>query len=106
MLPQTDVQREKYKDQRKPAPVNAPLSRTVTWAASLPSDIRPNALLRRYARIANVIAATWPDPKAFDMYIDSLVNDRRGGGRQGFPLDVLGELTALALHHSERRRRK
>jgi hypothetical protein len=31
------------------------------WIASLPADVQPTALLRHYARIANVIAAVWYD---------------------------------------------
>jgi hypothetical protein len=87
--------------QRNAAPASMPLPRTLKWAASLPPDIRPISLLRRYPRIANLIAATWSDAKAFERYMESLLTDKRGGSRQGFPVDVLRELTTLALHHSE-----
>jgi len=46
---------------RKAAPANEPLARTLEWIASLPADVQPTALLRHYARIANVIAAVWYD---------------------------------------------
>jgi hypothetical protein len=101
VLPQIDILQEEHKHQRKAAPVSTPLPRTLTWAESLPPDIRPTALLHRYARIANLIAATWPDAKAFERYMESLLTDKRGGSRQGFPVDVLRELTTLALHHSQ-----
>ena len=101
VLPQINVLQEEHKHQRKAVPANLPLPRTLTWAESLPPDIRPTALLRRYARIANLIAATWPDAKAFETYMESLLTDKRGGCRQGFPVDVLRELTTLALHHSQ-----
>jgi hypothetical protein len=96
-----DVAQEEHKHQRKAAPANTALPRTLIWAASLPPEVRPTALLRRYARIANLIAATWPDAKAFDTYMESLLTDKRGGRRQGFPVDVLRELTALVLHRSQ-----
>jgi transposase len=100
-LPRIDVREEEYKHQRKASPANTPFPRTQAWAAALPNDIRPTALLRRYARIANLIAATWADAKAFDTYMESLLTDKRGGSRQGFPADVLRELTTLTVHHSE-----
>ena len=91
---------EQYKHLRKAAPANIALPRTLTWAAALPSWVRPEALLRQYPRIANVIAATWPDPKAFSEYMQSLMTDTRGN-RRGFPADVMRELGALALQRSQ-----
>src|SRR5689334_25136227 len=53
-------------------PTEMPLRRTLEWAAKLPDAILPSALMCRYARVANVIAATWEDPKAFRIYMRSL----------------------------------
>ena len=89
---------EEHKHLRKTAPANMPLPRTLTWVASLPPNVQPTALLRRYARIANLIAATWEDPKSFDAYIESLLTDTRGS-RRGFPSDVLSELVALQRYY-------
>jgi hypothetical protein len=75
-----------------------PLPRTFEWMASLPRDVQPTALLRHYARIANVIATTWHDSKALRSYMDCLFNDDRGN-RQGFPPDVLRELLALREYY-------
>jgi hypothetical protein len=83
---------------RKASPASKPLPRTLEWMASLPPDVQPTALLRRYARIANVIAAAWRDSKASRSYMDGLLNDDRGD-RQGFPPDVLDELLALRAHY-------
>jgi hypothetical protein len=91
---------EQYRHLRRGAPVNTLLPATVTWAQRLPSDLRPVALLDRYARIANLLAATWADPRAFDAYMDSLLTDKRGN-RQGFPPEVARELATLALAHSK-----
>ena len=95
-----DAHEEQYRHLRKAAPANVPLPRTLTWAASLPPTLRPQALLGQYPRIANVIAATWGDSKAFSEYMQSLVTDTRGN-RKGFPADVLRELGALALQRSQ-----
>lgn len=88
---------EQYRHLRRNQPVNTPLPATRTWFASLPTDLKPAALMASYARIANVIAATWTEPKELVPYMDSLLTDRRGN-RRGFPADVLRELMALALH--------
>jgi hypothetical protein len=75
-------------------PSEMPLRRTLEWAAKLPDDILPAALMCRYARVANVIAATWEDPKALRDYMRSLFTDKPVNRRE-FPLDVLNELTEL-----------
>ena len=83
----------------KGTPNNAPLPRTLTWAASLPADVRPHELLREFGRIANLIAASWSDPDATYRYLDDLLVDRRGN-RQGFPPGVVSELLALRTHYA------
>ena len=40
---------------------NTPLRRTLTWVAGLPPDVQPTALAGHFARIANLIAASWGD---------------------------------------------
>ena len=95
---QISLEHDKYQHLRKAAPVNRPLHRTLMWVASLPRDIHPTALLRRYARIANLIAAAWGDPKCFCAYMESLFTDNRGN-RRGFPPDVLSELVALQRYY-------
>jgi hypothetical protein len=87
---------EQYGHLRKAAPVNTPLPRTLTWAADLPPEVKPTALMDKYPRIANVLAQTWGDPKEFGAYMESLLTDKRGN-RKGFPADVLRDLGALAL---------
>jgi len=85
---------EEHKHLRKAAPANIALRRTLMWVASLPPTVRPTALVRRFAGIANLIAATWGDEKAFDTYMESLLTDKRGN-RKGLPPHVVGELVAL-----------
>lgn len=95
------ISEEQYGSMRKAQPVNTPLPRTLTWVSRLPVGIRPTALLDKFPRIANVLAATWGDSKAFGAYMDSLLTDKRGN-RRGFPADVLRELGALGFfEHQE-----
>jgi hypothetical protein len=93
---QTDAEQQKrYEHLRKGMPANTLLVRTREWAARLPEKVRPTALLRDYARIANLIALAWDDSIAFNSYMDSLLTDRRGN-RRGFQPDVRKELSVLA----------
>ena len=89
---------EQYRNARKATPASEPLPRTLEWSASLPLDVQPTALLHHYARIANVIAAIWRDPKSLQSYMDCLFTDDRRD-RQGFPPDVLHELLALREYY-------
>src|ERR1041385_4126633 len=63
-----DVHSDQYRHLRKATPIERPLLRTNVWFASLPEEARPHALLRRYARIANLLAAAWGDAKCFRAY--------------------------------------
>ena len=90
--------KEEHESLRKASPASEPLPRTLEWMASLPPNIQPTALLRHYARIANVIAATWRESRTLQSYMDCLVTDDRGN-RQGFPPDVLRELLALREYY-------
>ncbi len=93
-----NVESDQYQHLRKAAPIDRPLLRTTMWFARLPEDVRPHALLRRYARIVNVIAAAWGDAKCFRVYMESLFTDTRGN-RRGFPPDVLSELVMLRRYY-------
>ena len=97
---QVDTERDKYQHLRKATPANVAFPRTLTWVETLPSDVQPKALLRRYPRIANLIAAVWADRVWLRNYMDSLLTDTRGD-RQGFPPDVLKDLLALRSYCDE-----
>lgn len=88
------VRLEEHRHLRKAAPANTPLPRTLKWVATLPPNVQPTALLRHYARIANVIAATWGHATSLRSYMDCLFSDNRGN-REGFPPEVLSELSTL-----------
>lgn len=74
---------------------------TIDWARSIPSDIRPRALVINYPRIANILAAAWPDRIRFDKTLNEFMVDNRGR-RQGFPLEVLQDLANLRAYFDKR----
>jgi hypothetical protein len=92
----------RYSDLRRP--VNAELLKvrqsTIAWARSIPSDIRPRALVIKFPRIANILAGAWSDPIKFDKTLRELMMDTRGK-RQGFPLDVLQDLANLRAYFNQ-----
>ena len=85
---------------RKTEPNSGLLKPTFSWASTLPVEVQPRALLYKFPRIANLLAAMWPDPNSFRRYIDDLLVDKRGN-RQGFPVDVLRELFELRAYYDE-----
>ena len=89
---------EEFKKLRRLHPVETPLPVTLQWSETLPSNVRPHAVLQRYGRIANIIARSWKTPKSFDVYMESLLVVTRGN-RRGFPPDVLSELIELYRYH-------
>ena len=86
---------------RKAAPASEPLPVTFRWMARLPRDLQPRELLRRFPRVANALATSWPDPAAFRACLYNLLIDRRGN-REGFPQEIVGELLALRAWFEER----
>jgi len=95
-----DAERDKYQHLRKATPANVAFPRTLAWVGTLPSDVQPTALLRRYPRIANLIATVWGDRQWFHGYMESLLTDTRGN-RQGFPPDVLKDLLSLRSYYDD-----
>jgi hypothetical protein len=71
------------------------------WLASLPAEVRPLELCRRYARIGNQLAALSANPAALHAFLVELLIDRRGG-RQGFPDGIGLELSRLHDHTAQR----
>ena len=90
---------QERRSHRKATPANVPLPRTLKWVEDLPSSVKPTALLRHYARIANVFAATWNDPKALSSYMNCLLRDDRGN-RKGLPPNILREIRALREYYA------
>jgi hypothetical protein len=84
---------------RKAQPANVVLPATRRWLNSLPVDYRPQALAIRFPRIANLIAASWDNPRDCTAYISSLLHDRRGG-RKGFPPEVQQDIHDLRVYYA------
>ena len=64
------------------------------WLASLDASVWPIALVDVFPRIVNRMAKLWRMPREMDRYFEDLLTDTRGH-RQGFPLDILMELSTL-----------
>jgi hypothetical protein len=79
---------------RRPQPLNQQLPTAAKWAASLPVEVQPRALLQTLPRIANALARVWHDKTKLQLYLDHLLVDRRGG-RRGFPPEIHNELLVL-----------
>jgi hypothetical protein len=62
--------------------------------ASFEESVRPTQLAAAFPRIVNRMAGLWKSPRQMDRYFEDLLTDTRGG-RQGFPLGILMELTTL-----------
>lgn len=81
--------------------VEVVLPQTIKWARSIPSELRPRALVIKFPRIANAMADAWTHPNLFNMLLCQLMLDDRGG-RQGFPFDVLQDLANLRVYFDSR----
>lgn len=94
----TPQQTADWTKRRTTEPANGLLKPTSTWAAALPTEAQPRSLMYKFPRIANLLAAMWPDPNSFRRYLDDLLVDKRGA-RQGFPVEVLRELFELREYY-------
>lgn len=83
-----------WASRRKAQPINVLLPTTMRWLEALPEVIRPTALAQKFPRIANRLAAAWPNPHESATCLHSLLVDERGG-RRGFPGDVVADLGDL-----------
>lgn len=82
---------------RRAQPAQTILPATRHWMNSLPPDHRPQSLALRFPRIANLIAASWGNPRECAAYIYSLLHDERGG-RKGFPIEVQQDIADLRVY--------
>lgn len=85
---------------RKSQPVTILLPRTRQWLMALPPAVRPRALAMQFARIANLLCASWEHPPDCRRYINDLLIDRRGG-RRGFPKPVAREIQVLSEYYCQ-----
>jgi hypothetical protein len=80
------------------AQIQMPLRSTLDWAAHLPDGVLPSALMCRHARVADLIAAMWSDPKALRDYLDVLLSPD-GRRRRDLAPDIVAELTSLQRYY-------
>jgi hypothetical protein len=73
---------------------------TIEWARSIPSALRPRALVINYPRIANSLAEAWKNPRLFERQLRALMHDDRGG-RKGFGFDVVQDLANLSTYFQQ-----
>lgn len=80
-----------------------PLPPTAEWAANLPMHLRPHALLRQHAPLADLLALDWDDATATYAHLTRMLLDR---SRRSTPLrpEVRSELLALRAYHEARMR--
>ena len=84
---------------RKAQPANTVLPLTRRWIITIPPEYRPQTLPIRFGRIANLLAASWDNPKDCTAYISSLLHDDRGT-RKGFPPEVLQDIRDLRVYYA------
>lgn len=93
------IQEPDWSSKRRAVPVGELMRGTLQWAATLPPEVRPQALMDKFPRVANMVAACWKEPASLHKCMNDLVVviDRRGK-RQGFPAEVLSELVNLQTY--------
>lgn len=61
-------------------------------------DLSVQHLAKKYARVLNKVADAWASPeRCREVFSDLLLDER--GGRQGFPFEIMRELTALQEYY-------
>src|ERR1700693_2578931 len=66
----------------------------LAWLTSIEESARPIKLAAAFPRIVNRMAKLWKTPREMARCFDELLEDTRGN-RQGFPLNILMELSTL-----------
>ncbi|HSQ81720.1 MAG TPA: hypothetical protein VLU54_11405 [Casimicrobiaceae bacterium] len=92
--PAVDAGFQRWQAVRRAAPAGYLLASTRKWVESLPADVYPKVLARRYPRIVNLIAAQWTDRDGCPKLFEDLLGDRRGG-RAGFPPGAYRDIVCL-----------
>ena len=71
--------------------------------AYIEESARPKELAAAFPRIVNHMAKLWKMPREMDRYFGELLTDTRGK-RQGFPLNILMELSTLNDYYKTKMR--
>ena len=65
-----------------------------SWLESLPSEVRPKALVVQFPHVVNQLALLWRSDADCLHHLRNLMIDERGG-RRGFPVAVADEISKL-----------
>ena len=65
-----------------------------SWLESLPSEVRPKALVVQFPHVVNQLALLWRSDAECLHHLRNLMVDQRGG-RRGFPVAVADEIAKL-----------
>jgi hypothetical protein len=84
---------------RKAQPADVLLPATRRWLDAMPDEYRPLELAKQFARLANLIASAWNNPRECSAFIHSLLRDQRGG-RRGFPPEVMEDIVNLRVYYA------
>jgi hypothetical protein len=84
---------------RKAQPADVLLPATRRWLEAMPDEYRPIELAKQFARLANLIASSWNNPRECCAFLYSLLRDQRGG-RRGFPREVMEEILNLCMYYA------
>ena len=74
---------------------------TYNWLLTLPTDVWPLWLVKRFPRIANHFAEVWGQQSVCGNLFVELLLDYRGT-RKGFPVEVSREIMALKMYFETR----
>ena len=90
------------KRRRAPGKDSAELSAAArALVASIGDEARPRELATAFPRIVNRMAELWRIPEEMNRYFEQLLTDKRGG-RKGFPLGIVMELTLLKDYYQSK----
>jgi len=91
------VLKEDWGDSRLPQSFERLSANTGRWLLSLPKNVRPLELAKRFPRIANKIYQLRDQSRRLSFYLDDLlIVKRRQETRQGFPPRIASEIARLS----------
>ncbi|MCP5266166.1 MAG: hypothetical protein H6934_08625 [Burkholderiaceae bacterium] len=110
LMPTTLSEAERQLERERAAPAARPRPSAETFdqhqlsrralavIETLPPGFRLHETRLQFPRVLERLAAVWHDPIEFRRTFDDLIMDDRGG-RQGFPFEVVNELTDLQEYY-------
>src|SRR5580765_8682825 len=97
---QVDFSKRRHQPEKDDVELNAAGQALLAY---IEESARPKELAAAYPRIVNHMAKLWKMPREMERYFEELLTDTRGK-RQGFPLNILMELTTLHDYYKTKTR--